>query len=117
MRPGVTYLPFASMTVAPCGTCTDARGPSAVIFPPLTTGVASEIGAPPLPSITVAPTIASMGAGVCLASSAEIEKRRVRTVAREAMRVSMAVNYRSFCDPWEVTAHGTEAQGRGQRRR
>ncbi len=61
MKPGVMNLPFASITVAPGGTCTDARDPTALILPPVTMTVASDIGEPPLPSMTVPPTIASVG--------------------------------------------------------
>ena len=56
--PGVTYFPAPSMTRAPAGTVTEARGPISAIRCPRITMVASESGGPPFPSITVAPTIA-----------------------------------------------------------
>ena len=43
---------------APAGIRTDARGPTALIRCPLTTMTASLTGAPPLPSISVPPTMA-----------------------------------------------------------
>src|SRR5579872_1762412 len=58
MNPGVANLPVASITRAPLGTGTVARGPIAAIRRPRTTMMASGIAGPPLPSITVAPTIA-----------------------------------------------------------
>jgi hypothetical protein len=52
----VTYFPAASITRASFGTFTDVRGPIAEIRRSTTRIVAS--GWPPLPSMTVAPTIA-----------------------------------------------------------
>src|SRR2546430_17696441 len=72
MTPGVAYLPVPPITRAPAGTFTDDREPTAAMRLPRTTIVASGIGAPPLPSITVPPTIAmrlSAGAGAFLANA------------------------------------------------
>src|SRR5215510_12319270 len=60
MNPGSAYPPFASMTVAPSGIRTDARGPTALMRDPLTNTTASGSGGPPFPSMTVQPTMASM---------------------------------------------------------
>ena len=57
-RPGMTVLPDAFTTVAPCGTCTRARGPAAVMRSPLTRMTESFTGAAPVPSTSRAPTIA-----------------------------------------------------------
>src|SRR5688572_1397114 len=59
MNPGVANLPAASMTRAPRGTVIDARGPISAMRLPRTTIVTSGTGAPPLPSINVAPTSAT----------------------------------------------------------
>ena len=61
-EPGVTNLPVPSMTRLPLGTLTLARGPTAAIRFPRMTIVASCTGGVPVPSITVAPT---MAIGVC----------------------------------------------------
>ena len=61
MNPGVTYLPAPSITWAPSGTSTDARGPTAAMRFPSMSSVPSARGGPPLPSMMTAPTIA-MGA-------------------------------------------------------
>ncbi|MGH9888952.1 MAG: hypothetical protein ACREBE_25690 [bacterium] len=59
MKPGVANLPVPSTTREPAGTATEARGPTAVMRLPRTMIVASESAAPPLPSISVAPTMAT----------------------------------------------------------
>ncbi|MGH6919472.1 MAG: hypothetical protein ACREJ0_17405 [Geminicoccaceae bacterium] len=59
MNPGVAYLPAASITRAPRGTVTEARGPISAMRLSRTTMVTSGTGGPPLPSIRVAPTIAT----------------------------------------------------------
>ncbi len=70
-KPGTMNCPVASITVAPAGTATVARGPAAVMRSLVTTTTASGTGAPPLPSISVAPVMAVMrGAGVCARGTA-----------------------------------------------
>jgi hypothetical protein len=75
MKPGVTNLPVASTTRAPPGTFTDARGPTAAMRFPRTTIVASGTAGPPLPSINVAPTMATTVSAVrvevCAPTAAE----------------------------------------------
>ena len=51
----MTVLPAAFTTVAPCGTCTRARGPAAVMRSPLTRMTESFTGAAPVPSTSRAP--------------------------------------------------------------
>src|SRR5262245_33403535 len=63
MKPGSRYVPRASTTCAAAGGCTRARGPTAAMRAPVTTTVASASGAPPLPSMTVAPTNAMERSG------------------------------------------------------
>jgi hypothetical protein len=94
MNPGVMNLPVPSTTRAPFGTWVDARGPNAVMRLPRTTIVASDTGVPPLPSMTVAPTIAtsvSDGApregAACAPSEAPPIWRRRRDGAMTCARV------------------------------
>ena len=61
MSPGVTHIPFASTTSIPSGTL---HAPAQSILPSRMTIVAFGTGAPPRPSMSVAPTIARGGAGV-----------------------------------------------------
>src|SRR5687768_215310 len=61
MRPGMTVLPDALTTVAPCGTGTRARGPAAVMRSPLTRMTESLTTAAPVPSTSRAPTMAVTG--------------------------------------------------------
>src|SRR5690348_15943286 len=63
MNPGVMYFPAPSTTRAPFGTWVDARGPNAPMRLPRTTIVALDTGVPPLPSMIVAPTIATSVSG------------------------------------------------------
>src|SRR5215471_735189 len=58
MNPGTTYRLVASMILAPGGIGVVVRGPRAAIRRPATIITASATGAPPLPSISVPPTIA-----------------------------------------------------------
>ena len=60
--PGMIQRPRASIWVAPAGIVTAVRGPMAVIREPDTTMTASLRGGPPVPSMTVAPTIAVVAA-------------------------------------------------------
>src|SRR5687767_1892289 len=64
MSPGMTVLPDALTTVAPCGTWTRARGPAAVMRSPLTRMTESLTTAAPVPSTSRAPTMAVTGAAV-----------------------------------------------------
>ena len=57
----MTVLPDAFTTVAPCGTCTRARGPAAVMRSPLTRTTESLTAAAPVPSTSRAPTMAVTG--------------------------------------------------------
>src|SRR5206468_6332602 len=59
-----------SICRAPVGTATRLRGPTAVMRPPSISTIASEIGAPPLPSMTVPPIRAVTAAGTCAAGRA-----------------------------------------------
>ena len=60
MKPGNNVLPVALKTSAPTGIFADLRLPAAAILAPLTTTTAFETGAPPFPSISLAPTMATM---------------------------------------------------------
>jgi len=60
-------LPVPSTMRAPAGTRTDARGPTAAMRLPRTTIVASLTTAPPVPSMSVAPTMAISVSGATLA--------------------------------------------------
>ena len=88
-NPGVTNLPLPSITSAPSGTATDARGPMAEIRSPSMTMVPSAMGTPPCPSMIVAPTMASVAGDSCAAAvPGEDRRERKATVAttdREAM--------------------------------
>src|SRR6266516_605552 len=59
MKPGNNVLPVALKTSAPAGIFADLRLPAAAILAPLTTTTAFETGDPLLPSISVAPTMAT----------------------------------------------------------
>src|SRR5262245_40808668 len=91
MNPGTTYLPAASMTVAPAGTRTDDLGPIAVMRCPVTTTIASRIGGPPFPSITVPPTIAWTPAcgGAGLPTVVALRKTTASASAQDAALVSI----------------------------
>src|SRR5262249_18880140 len=82
MRPGRMNLPLASMRVASGGTGVEADGPTAAMRLSVTTTVASGNGCPPLPSITVAPTSASVP--VCISSSRHSGHARHAVVRRRA---------------------------------
>ena len=58
MSPGITQRPRPSISVAPAGIVTAPRGPIAETRPPEMTITASLTGALPVPSMSVAPTIA-----------------------------------------------------------
>src|SRR6185369_1606359 len=58
IKPGTRVRPFASNTSAPGGTLTASRLPTATIRSPRTTTTESETTGPPVPSISVAPTMA-----------------------------------------------------------
>src|SRR5262245_13688793 len=86
------YLPAASMTVAPGGTRTDGLGPIAVMRCPVTTIIASRIGGPPFPSITVPPTIAWTAACCAAGLPTVVAVRKIPTasaIALDAVRVSI----------------------------
>src|SRR5215475_14182269 len=59
--PGIRNLPRASMCRAPGGTGVPADGPTTVNLGPSMTTVAPPRGAPPVPSISVAPVMARAG--------------------------------------------------------
>src|SRR5262245_10978625 len=84
MKPGVTNLPAPSMTVAPGGTVTEARGPTAVMRLPVMTIGRSAIGGPPLPSMIVAPTTAVDAAACDAAVERCAEATAARAMARRA---------------------------------
>ncbi|MDQ2900488.1 MAG: hypothetical protein M3Y07_11920 [Acidobacteriota bacterium] len=60
-RAGVTVLPVPSTRCESCGMGTLARGPAARMRDPSTTITESSKGAAPVPSWSVAPTIALIG--------------------------------------------------------
>src|ERR1700736_1480644 len=57
----MSVLPAASTVVAPGGIWTFARGPAAVMRSPFTITTELSTGAPPVPSINLAPTMAVTG--------------------------------------------------------
>ena len=87
------------MTVAPPGTGVEARGPTAAMRPPSMTTVASASGGPPLPSMTVAPTIAVVacwavvdgGWAAAMAASMRIVAARKRARVGEPVMASSRV--------------------------
>ena len=89
-RPGMIVFPATSMRRAPRGTGVVARGPAATIFPLVTTTVASDTGAAPVPSMRVAPTSATGPA----ASGVIVCVMRARSVMRS--RVPLAIRAASF---------------------
>ena len=88
-NPGVTNLPLPSMTSASAGTSTEARSPTAAMRSPSMTRTPSGIGAPPFPSMIVAPTMATVAGDSCaVAGGSQAGRERRATVAtadREAM--------------------------------
>ena len=58
MKPGNNVRPVALTSSAPAGIFADLRLPAATILTPRTITTAFETGAPLLPSISVAPTMA-----------------------------------------------------------
>src|SRR6185436_19056189 len=97
MKPGTIQRPLTSTVVAPSGTFTLARGPTATIRDPEMTRTPSAIGGPPLPSTIVAPVSAKMEAGACAigdtpstsATAADSEaKRRFMSVLQEMQHLS-----------------------------
>jgi hypothetical protein len=52
-RPGIRYLPVASITCAPCGSLISPTLPSAIICAPSISTVISDLARPTLTSITV----------------------------------------------------------------
>src|SRR5882762_3196435 len=85
MNPGVRNFPLPSITRAPAGTLTEARGPAATILPPTTTTTASGTGVPPFPSISVAPTIAIVESAATDEREALGRSARAITKSREVI--------------------------------
>lgn len=56
--PGSRYLPWASICWAPEGTATAARAPTSAMRSPSVITAESGIGASPVPSMRVAPSMA-----------------------------------------------------------
>ena len=65
MKPGTSHFPLPSITRAFGGIVTAPRFPTMVILLPVTTTTASGTAAPPLPSTSVAPTMAVTATGAC----------------------------------------------------
>src|SRR4051812_5270970 len=84
MNPGVTNLPVPSITVAPAGTVTDPRGPISAIRLSRTTMVAFDSGAPPLPSMIVAPTTATTPVCCCASTAVRLTNPPATTVTTPA---------------------------------
>src|SRR5271154_860720 len=81
MRPGITYLPPASIFVVPFGNLMSAAGPTARTRPPLMTTTPFGSGLPPVPSIMVPLTIA---VGAATADQARGEARQSIATQRTA---------------------------------
>src|SRR6516225_12022715 len=83
--PGTIQRPRASIWLAPDGTATAPRGPAAAMRPASTTTIASATGGPPLPSMSVPPTMAIVGAVGCAAACAasRIEMARILFTTRD----------------------------------
>src|SRR4051794_38685411 len=62
ISPGMTNLPAAPIRLAPGGTAILSAGPTATMRPLSATMVAFRSGGPPFPSMSVAPTTASVSA-------------------------------------------------------
>src|SRR5262245_43680066 len=94
MKPGVANLPVASTTRAPFGTFTVARGPTSAMRFPRTTIVTSGTAGPPLPSINVAPTMATtvsaVRGDVCAARTPE---EIAVTVAAHIIDLKMLITF------------------------
>ena len=84
ISPGMTYLPPASIVVAPAGTGVEAAGPAAVIRPSVNTTTPPVTGAAPVPSITVPPVMATVWAAAPGAIAT------VRSSASVALRAELA---------------------------
>src|SRR5689334_838725 len=89
MKPGTIQRPRASTCSAPAGIVTAPRGPTCAMRAPSTTSTASRSGAPPLPSMSVAPTIAIVADEDCAercpsASAVPARTTRVRIGCRIA---------------------------------
>lgn len=88
-RPGITYLPAASMIVAPGGTSASPSRTTAAIRPPWIAIVIPGCGGAPVPSMTVAPVItrsARCASAQCGKDSVQTPAKG-STTARPAMRV------------------------------
>src|SRR5262245_17643417 len=71
---------------------TRPRGPIALIRDPLITITASAIGAPPLPSITVAPAIAIDGCGCAEGAAPESISAAARPRSASSLKLVIVVN-------------------------
>src|SRR6185312_8449736 len=88
IKPGMSQVPFAGMTSAPCGTLVLAAGPIAAILVPSITTTAFCSGAPPSRFTTVAPTMALVFEAVRACANPGAGKASTRIDAAHAVHVS-----------------------------
>ena len=104
-RPGTRNFPAASIGVASRGMTTVERAPAAAILPADTITTASRTGAPPWPSISVPPVIASVTAGDGCERRPVVASRQA-TVVAEPDHAMPHASRRS-----ERVSHETEVYG------
>src|SRR2546422_7991104 len=101
MKPGNNVRPVASKISARGGTFVDSRLPAAAILSPRTTTTAFETGDPPLPSISVAPTMATMRlvpAAGGLISRTILAADDGQTARKTAIRIAVGATKEVFID-------------------